>query len=170
MNNEMATKQGMSAHHCMKATGLLALRITFAIIFIYSGYEKLFPAHAMTVDMFGKMGFSPANFWTWLVGIVEFFGGIMILLGIFTRYAATLLAVTMLVATIVMLRSGPFMGAALPLAMLGGCLALMGTGAGKFRLVKTECHCGACKMMGKDQGGCCGGKGACACQDAQMKK
>lgn len=171
MHNEMMGKNSGSMHHCLKSSGLLALRIALAIIFIYSGYQKLFPAHAMTVEMFGKMGFSPAGFWTWLVAIVEFFGGLMILLGVYARYAAVPLAITMIVAIIVVLRGGPVTGSFLPLAMLGGCLAILGVGAGKFRLVKNECHCGHCKMMGKDQpGGCCGGKGMCACQDAQAMK
>ncbi|MCX6779958.1 MAG: hypothetical protein NT034_02125, partial [Candidatus Magasanikbacteria bacterium] len=57
-----------------------------------------------------------------------------------------------------------------------GTLALLGTGAGRFRLVQTECHCAKCKAMCADDkcapkaamspmdvkpmGGCCG-SGAC---------
>jgi hypothetical protein len=40
-------------------------------------------------------------------------------------------------------------------------LSLMGTGAGHYRLVKTECHCKACAQNAS--GGCCGGKGDCVC-------
>jgi uncharacterized membrane protein YphA (DoxX/SURF4 family) len=55
----------------MKAVGILALRIMIAVIFVYSGYNKLFPNHAMAVAGFGGMGFPMPAFWVWLVGLVE---------------------------------------------------------------------------------------------------
>jgi putative oxidoreductase len=168
MSNESMPEKCQSMmhhhHHCLKAAGLLALRIALAIIFIYSGYQKLFVGHEMVTGLFDKLGLAPAGFWAWVVGIVEFFGGIMILLGIFARYASVPLSIIMIVAMLTAHRGGPFSGYFLPLALLGGCLAILGAGAGRYRIVKTECHCRNCKnsMMMKDdmmmdKGGCEGG-------------
>lgn len=149
-------------HHCLKAAGLLALRIALAIIFIYSGYQKLFVGHDVVAGVFDKLGLIPSGFWAWVVGLVEFFSGIMILFGIFARYASVPLAIIMIVAMVTAHRGGPINGYFLPLALLGGCLAILGAGAGRYRVVKTECHCGMCKnsMMMKDdmmkKDGCCG--------------
>lgn len=153
----------------MKSGGILALRLVIAFIFVYSGYGKLFPMHDMAVQGFGAMGFPAPAFWVWFVGIVEVVGGLMVALGIFASYAAVPLVITMLVAIFVAHWGGPINGYFTPLALLGGLLSLIGTGAGKYRLVKTECHCKECKMAGKD-GGCCGGNGECACQKEGSKK
>ena len=170
MNEKMCGKN-CGTHPCMKAVGLLGLRITLAIIFIYSGYQKLFVGHEMVTGMFGSLGLVPASFLAWFVGVVEFVGGIMVLLGIFARYTAMPLAIIMVVAMLTAHRGGPINGYFLPLAVLGGCLALMSVGAGQYRLVKTECHCATCKGAGSEkEGSCCGGKGACGCGDKDIKK
>lgn len=152
----------------MKSCGLLALRIAIAIIFIYSGYTKL-ANHGMIAGMFGSLGLVPAGFLAWFVGAIELVGGIMILLGVFAGYAALPLAIIMVVAMVTAHRGGPFNGYFLPLSLFGGLLALIGTGAGKYRLVKKECHCKGCNTDG-NAGGCCGGNGECACQKEQPKK
>lgn len=157
------------AHKGMKNFGLLALRLAIGAIFIYSGYGKLFTNHEMVAGMMGKFigPASAGSFWAYLVGSVEFFGGFMVLLGVFATYAAALLSVVMVVAIMTVHWSGPFTGMYAPLAILGGTLALMGSGAGRYRLVSMECFCPKCKAMfpgGKcepkpgETGGCCGGK------------
>lgn len=151
----------MSAvHGKMKDYGWLALRIAVAFVFIYSGYMKLGPNHAMTSGMFGKL-IGPemaGSFWAYFVGLAEFGGGLMVLLGIFASYAAAWLAIIMVVAIFVAHWGGPISGYFLTVTLLGSCLALVGNGAGRFRLVKTECHCPKCKMATNDKGGCCDDK------------
>ncbi len=72
---------------------LAALRIIAALLFIEHGTMKLFgfPAseHPMSIALFSLMG---------LAGILETFGGLLILIGLFTRVAAFLLAGEMAVA------------------------------------------------------------------------
>jgi putative oxidoreductase len=151
----------------MKSGGILALRLVIAFIFVYSGYGKLFPMHDMAVQGFGAMGFPAPAFWVWFVGIVEVVGGLMVLFGIFTRVAASWLAIVMVVAMATAHRGGPFTGYFLPLVILGSCLALVGVGAGKLRLVRPECPCSTCrKGCSEDmkEGGCtCGKGGMCSC-------
>jgi putative oxidoreductase len=72
---------------------LAALRIIAALLFIEHGTMKLFgfPAgeHPMSIALFSLMG---------LAGMLETFGGLLILIGLFTRAAAFLLAGEMAVA------------------------------------------------------------------------
>lgn len=148
----------MCPHPAMKAFGLLALRVVIGAIFIYSGYLKLIPGHAVAAGLFTKMGFvGGGSFWAYFVGLFELVGGLMALLGIFAGIAAVWLAIIMVVAILSVHWAGPFTGMYAPLALLGGCLALMGVGAGPWRLVKCECCCKKCKaaMAEKSEGGCC---------------
>jgi putative oxidoreductase len=140
-----------------------------AFIFVYSGWGKLFGYHDMAVTGFQQMGFPAPAFWVWFVGIVELVGGLMVGLGIFARYASVPLAITMIVAMCTAHWGGPINGYFLPLALLGGCAAIMGVGAGKYRLVKTECHCATCKDGAMASPGCgCGGN--CSCGMAKEEK
>ncbi len=148
----------MCTHSKMKAVGLLGLRLAVGIIFLYMGYSKLGPNHAGTAGMFSGMGL-PGNGTAYLIGLLEFVGGLMVIFGVYAKYAATWLAAIMVVAILTVHRGGPFMGYFLPLSVLGGCLALMGSGAGRYRLVKTQCHCKLCQE-GMKEGGCCG-SGSC---------
>lgn len=159
-------------HGKMKDVGLLALRLALGAIFIYAGWGKLGANHAMVSGMMGKMigPESWGSFWAYFVGSAEVLGGAMLILGVFACYAAAWLSVIIVVAILVVHWSGPFSSLVGPLAILGGTLALLGTGAGRFRLVKTECHCPKCKAMCADDkcepksemgkapemGGCCG--------------
>jgi len=63
---------------------LFILRVVIGAIFIVHGWPKL-RNHKKTVEWFGASGFKPGWFWAPLVGILEFFGGIAILLGILVQ-------------------------------------------------------------------------------------
>ena len=71
---------------------LSVLRIVAAILFLCHGSQKLFgwpaPAHGELV----------AFSLTWFAGILEFFGGLLLLLGLFTRPVAFVLSGQMAVA------------------------------------------------------------------------
>lgn len=127
---------------CSADAGLLVLRIGVAIIFIFAGWTKLSDM-GMTVDQFGTMGLGA--FWAWLVALVEFVGGIAVLLGICTRYAALLLAIIMLVAGYFTM-SDP-MAVMTPFMLFFVNLALVLAGGGRFSLVGKFCRCGGkCAM------------------------
>lgn len=73
----------------------LALRIPVGLIFMAHGSQKLFGAFggrglSVTALGFEQMGFVPGAFWATIIGCVEFFGGLAVLLGALTRYAAAL--------------------------------------------------------------------------------
>lgn len=76
----------------------LILRVALGLAFIVHGYPKLFKMFAGFAGWLDSMGIKPGKFWALAVGVVEFFGGIALILGIFTQLAALLIAVNMVVA------------------------------------------------------------------------
>ncbi len=113
----------------------LILRVVLGVIFIVHGYPKLFGQFAGTVQFFESVGIKPAKFWVFVVGVVEFFGGILLVFGFLTQLVAALLAIRMLV-TIWKLKfsQGLVGGYELDLALLAMALALLFLGPGAFSL------------------------------------
>lgn len=80
---------------------LLALRLAIGITFIVHGYPKLVPSGPAGFAGFVRsLGFPAPLFFAWVVAIVEFFGGMAMILGFLTRYVGALMAIEMLVTTI----------------------------------------------------------------------
>lgn len=99
-----ATTQSRAALRAAAADmGLLILRVTLGVVFIYHGGQKLF-------GLFGGYGLSGTAQWMGSIGIplpygsalaagsAEFFGGLAVLLGLWTRIAAIPMVFTMIVA------------------------------------------------------------------------
>lgn len=122
----------------MRDLGLFLLRVAVAVIFISHGWDKLNDIQG-TASFFGGSGIPMPEFMAYLVGLVELLGGIGVLLGVYTKIWASLLAVVMVVALLSVHLSAPATGQ-LALALLGGNLALVGVGAGKWSLWK-DCFC-----------------------------
>ena len=121
-----------------------------------------------TIGMFTKLGFPMASFWAWLVGLVEFLGGIAVVFGFATHIAALLLAIILVVALVSVHRVMPFPAAELPLALLGATLALVFLGGGPCQVFKPKGCTGSCC---KEAGSCgCGGKKDGCCENKEMKK
>ncbi len=78
------------------------LRIFVGLMLIPHGAQKLFGMFggggiSGTAQFFESSGYTPAVFWAAVVGITEFFGGIAITLGLFTRLAALFVFIQMCV-------------------------------------------------------------------------
>ncbi|CAN5412567.1 DoxX family protein [soil metagenome] len=87
----------------MQAFGPAVLRLGLGVIFVAHGAQKLFGMWggggiAGTAAFFDQLGLGPAVPLAVLVGLVEFVGGLMLLLGAFTAVAALPLAVIMMTA------------------------------------------------------------------------
>ena len=114
-------------------TALLVLRLIVAAIFLYAGYAKLSfwstAPEGMSASMLNLVKF---------LSIVEPLGGVALVVGFLTRWAAAGLGIIMVGAIFFLrftLQTGLFttsQGAGLDynLLLLGGCIALMAFGAG----------------------------------------
>lgn len=115
--------------------GLTLLRIVVGVIFVVHGGQKLFQFGIPGVTQsFTQMGVPAASIAAIVVTIVEFIGGIALILGAGTRIVALLLAADMLVATLLVhMPNGFFVsdgGYEFTLLLLGASLALALSGPG----------------------------------------
>jgi putative oxidoreductase len=79
------------------------LRIGLGGILIPHGCQKLFGMFggmglSGNAALFDRIGYSPGMFWGTLVGCTELIGGILLILGLFTRLAAAAVFIFMIVA------------------------------------------------------------------------
>lgn len=118
----------------ISSCGITVLRIVVGIVFLSHGAQKLFTYHISGVSgMFAHLGIPLPGLSAVVVTLVEFIGGIALVLGIGTRLAALLIAIDMLVAILaVHLKNGFFMptGYEFALTLLAANICLMLTGAG----------------------------------------
>jgi putative oxidoreductase len=119
----------------LQPLSLSVLRVVLGIIFLYHGYPKLTHTHGNLQGVFVEHGL-PAYF-VYVAGILETFGGGLVLLGLFIRPAALLLAIEMCVAIwkvhslhgIYAVRDYEF-----PLTLAAACFVLATVGAGLISL------------------------------------
>lgn len=121
----------------------LSLRIVIGVTFFAHGAQKLFGIWgggglAGTAVFFAKTGIPLAGLFAVVVALVEFFGGIIIFLGLYTRWAAILLSIDMIVALFSFhIKKGFFIskgGIELVFLILGGTIALIILGSGALSL------------------------------------
>lgn len=93
-----------------KNTGLLIIRVGLGIMFIFHGYPKLLGGPESWNAVGDAMKHTGVTFfpigWGFLAAATETFGGFLILIGLAFRPAAILLAITMVVASIMHLKTG----------------------------------------------------------------
>jgi len=117
--------------------GMLVLRIGIGLSFaVFHGYGKIMGGMPKWKVLGSKMSvlgidFLP-EFWGFMAAFAEFFGAILLIIGLFTRPAAFLLAFTMLVAIMVHMNSHESYSHALEAFIV--FIALLIAGPGKFSL------------------------------------
>ena len=130
----------------MQPYGPAVLRVVTGAVFVAHGAQKLFGVWgggglAGTAAFFGQLGLTPAYPLAILVGLVEFVGGLMLIAGALTLFAALALALNMVVAIWkVHLVNGFFLnwnmvagqghGFEFNLTLIGALVSLMLTGPG----------------------------------------
>jgi putative oxidoreductase len=113
--------------------GLAALRIAVGAIFIRHGAQKLFTfGFAGVTGAFAQMGVPLPGVMGPFVALLEFFGGIALVIGFLTRLLGLGFAIDMLVAILLVQLSKGFGGYELEFLLLMSSLALFLAGAGRF--------------------------------------
>jgi putative oxidoreductase len=113
--------------------GALFMRLVVGVIMVAHGYTKIIPSGALYT--FGHT-VSRMHLPVWLgyvAAFTEFFGGMLLIVGLLTRVAAFLTAIDMAVAIIKVHLHGGLLGSnsfALPLALFSISLMLVFTGCG----------------------------------------
>ncbi|HEY9404313.1 MAG TPA: DoxX family protein [Pyrinomonadaceae bacterium] len=120
----------------------LPVRLALGLIFIAHGAQKVFgawggPGWAKFTAASAPFGFMrPAWLWMGMAALAELVGGVLVLLGLFTRAGAFFLAITMLVAMFGVHWSNGFFlgnrGIEYTVALLGMSLALLVAGGGRL--------------------------------------
>src|SRR5205823_3523080 len=119
----------------LRPLALLLLRCGLALVFLFHGYPKLLGKTAVWISAFERLGLP--GYFVYIVGVIEVFGGLMLMLGLFTPVAALFLVLDMIGAMwkynfsegIYAVREYE-----LPLVLGLAALALATTGAGRFSL------------------------------------
>ncbi|AUG54514.1 DoxX family protein [Thalassospira marina] len=120
----------------------LILRVTTGILMMPHGAGKLFGMFGGyglegTGGYFDSIGIHPGYLFALLVGLLEFFGGAMLVLGLLTRPVAAAVVVFMTVAFFIHLPNGyAWINAGVEMPIMWGMLALsvLIRGGGRFSL------------------------------------
>ena len=114
---------------------LFFVRITLGVIMIYYGYPKIKNLAGNAKD-FEKMGFKPGMFWGSLVAILEFLGGILMVLGVLTPIIAVFFGLEMIGGTIwkKTKTDKPFSDWSYDIILLAICLILITMGPGLYAI------------------------------------
>jgi putative oxidoreductase len=119
----------------LKPLGLLVLRLALGATFIFHGYPKLADP-AQWLKVFPSFGFP--SYFAYISGILEVFGGGLLVIGLFTRGAGLLLAIEMglVLYRTILPTTGiyAFRQYEVPLLLGAAALALATTGAGVISL------------------------------------
>jgi putative oxidoreductase len=131
-----ADRCAASCHDIIALIGRLAM----GWIFVASGFGKLTAVAAFSAVL-EKRGVPAPSFMGWLGTIVEFGGGLLIIFGVKIRYAAILMILFVIVATVISHRYWEFTGDLLAMqktnfwknvAIVGGLLFMFLAGAGRY--------------------------------------
>lgn len=129
--------------HWFESPVIFLMRIIWGSLFIAEGWYK-FSDVASNVSYYASLHIPAPEFMVYLSASAEFFGGILMVLGLFTRLAMIPLIITMVVAAVTDPGKAAFIGhgsgeteaflAQIPLVFLYACLMTLVFGPGKWSL------------------------------------
>ncbi len=123
--------------------GALMMRLVLGAAMIYHGYDKVIPAGGFhggnTFSALERHSHYVASlgfpYWLGIISaLTEFVGGILLILGLLTRFAAFMVAINMLVALIMVNRHHGYSSSEYSLALFAIALMLFFYGAGVYAI------------------------------------
>ena len=112
----------------------LLLRVVLGTIFIAHGWPKINDLKG-TFKNFEMMGFKPGFFWGLLIALLEFVGGLFLIIGLLVQPLGILFVMEMLVAILMVKRKlGLVSGYELDIVILAASLVLATVGGGALTL------------------------------------
>lgn len=121
----------MKSLNALQPLALLLLRAAFGIIFMSHGYPMLAHRTSGAQAIFAQHGIP--GYFVYISGVLELFGGGLLLIGLFTRGAALLLAIEMVLLMWKVSTPRSYFAVneyAYPMVLAVGCFALATLGAG----------------------------------------
>lgn len=123
---------GSDVHGTAANWGLAILRIFSGLALAFGhGIRKIPPSDGF-IEGVSKLGFPLPGFFAWAAGSAEFFGGILLAAGLFTRPSAFFVLCTMLVAGFIRHAADPFSTKEKALMYAAIALLYLLVGAGKY--------------------------------------
>lgn len=120
----------------LKPVSILLLRLGIAVVFLGTGYDKLFRSPAKWLVWFPHQGYP--SYFAYIAGTIEFFGAILLVVGLFTRGVALLFALQMGIAeaTVTAWHANIYAATsyAVPLLLCLSCFAIATMGPGMLSL------------------------------------
>ncbi len=119
--------------------GLLILRVAFGLL-LCTVFEKFLPRDGRWgpqdwfIEDVRKMGFPTPTFFAWSAVLSEFFGGVLLVLGLFSRPAAFFNAITTFVAAFIFHRGDISGSGLMGVVFFAATLGLCFTGPGRISL------------------------------------
>ena len=97
MNNERLCFPALGGfYRTLSGPSIVLMRVIAGVALMTHGWGKIQDPMAMAGFVEG-IGFVPGWFWAWALAITEFFGGLFLALGLFTRFAAAGTTIVLLV-------------------------------------------------------------------------
>ncbi len=119
----------------------LVVRVIVGIIMAAHGFQKLVAGPGAFGQMLGQMNIPLSGLMAYVVVFVELLGGLLLIVGLFSRLAALLLTINLTVAILLVKVNVGFLsppsggvGAELDLALIAGFLAILLAGPGRLSL------------------------------------
>jgi len=122
----------------LQAWGLTILRVIVGVVFLMHGGQKFQMGFSNVAGFLGQIGVPVPSVAAIVLTLVEFLGGIALLVGAFTRWVALLFVIDMAVAILLVRLKGGFFAASggmeFELTLLAASLALALAGGGAASL------------------------------------
>lgn len=119
----------------------LVIRLVVGVVMAAHGYQKLTGGPANFGGMLAQLGVPAPTLMAYVVTFVELVGGILLIVGLLSRWAGLLLTINLAVAVLMaktnvglIAPQGGGAGAELDLALIAGFVAILLSGPGKLSL------------------------------------